>query len=177
MPSPKQSPGKRPVRTAYCQNAHLRRRLQAAESRASAGSSSPPSTAAWMEQGIADITARMSAVVTDDSDVAMTTDVDFLPNQRDNSRGNAAASSATSPSPQRIHKDVMQSVSCMPSQVYHSFEELRVECYRIASITTGRSPKPAEPDGFVSPPRFKAFVNSWTEHANTDGCWEDVEMP
>ncbi|OSX61797.1 hypothetical protein POSPLADRAFT_1057562 [Postia placenta MAD-698-R-SB12] len=164
MPSLKQSPGKRPVRTAYCQNAHLRRRLQAAESRASAGSSSPPSTAAWMEQGIADITARMSAVVTDDSDVAMTTDVDFLPNQRDNSRGNAAASSATSPSPQRIHKDVMQS-------------ELRVECYRIASITTGRSPKPAEPDGFVSPPRFKAFVNSWTEHANMDGCWEDVEMP
>ncbi|KAF9812602.1 hypothetical protein IEO21_06124 [Rhodonia placenta] len=164
MPSPKQSPGKRPVRTAYCQNAHLRRRLQAAESRASEGSSSSPSTAAWMEQGIADITARMSAVATDDSDVAMTTDVDFLPNQRDNSRGSVAASSATSPRPQRIHKDVMQS-------------ELRVECYRIASITTGRPPKPAEPDGFVSPPRFKAFVNSWTEHANTDGCWEDVEIP
>lgn len=58
--------------------------------------------------------------------------------------------------------EVFQSITCMPAHRQRSFEELRLECYRVSILTTGHPPAPV-PVGAehraVIPPSFVPFID------------------
>ncbi|KAI0919105.1 hypothetical protein AcW1_003433 [Taiwanofungus camphoratus] len=59
------------------------------------------------------------------------------------------------------YPDVFQSISCSPGIRGWSFEELRLECYRISLVATGQLPRPVaaeDPRWAIIPPIYTPFV-------------------
>ncbi|KAH9855900.1 hypothetical protein C2E23DRAFT_882665 [Lenzites betulinus] len=112
-------------------------------------------------------------------------------------RGTTSASSAHysqgPPHPRRLPAaastpEVFQSISATPGLRELSFEELRVECYAISALTTGKAPQPVAPSsGSMQPPRVErlpsvkvmppAFAPFIASSADTKEAQDGGEMP
>jgi len=56
--------------------------------------------------------------------------------------------------------EVFESITCMPQLIAMSFEELRLECYRVGFVTTGHAPMPVTPESAqwdTIPPFYSPF--------------------
>ncbi|KAH9834160.1 uncharacterized protein C8Q71DRAFT_164015 [Rhodofomes roseus] len=91
-----------------------------------------------------------------------------------------ASPSGASEFPAARPVEVFQSITCMPQCFAASFEELRLECYRVSYVTTGHAPMPVTSESApwdTIPPFFSPFSEEVMEPADFVVGRTDVPMP
>ncbi|OBZ69609.1 hypothetical protein A0H81_10228 [Grifola frondosa] len=115
------------------------------------------------------IALRASAIVPveqdvhDDQEAPRATCVTTTPNTRKTYKGQPARRCGGRLRAQpREAPEIFQSITSIPAYRGQSFEELRLECYRIATLTTGRPPRavpPNAPSSMIIPPLCTPYVH------------------